>query len=307
MTIKIERNEVLKEHSCAAWYRPTPVSLISKGIIKEFTQGQFVILPKGTRVLNEIYKALQREVVEPLEFEEVVLPKMAPVKTFEKASLVDFPDGKQRQSAFPWAWNQYLVAAVPFGETNGITETYIWDPLQCTVFYQFFEGETVDVTNRSMRWYDRSGPTYRNEDLDDLFPGVKQREFHRAEFIFLGKKEDVIETRERTLERLEYLCQDWNLRYRIVVGGSCHRLEDHEVREPTSYEDIPVKDIEIYCPGYGYLEVSGNAIMGNVLTNRFDIKGTKGEELWSGCCGLGLERMMYAIVSNYGTTDFKLP
>jgi seryl-tRNA synthetase len=302
MVIKINRNDVIKEHgSPRSKNNEQKIDLIDMGIIGEFTQGQYVILPKGMKILNGIYEALQTYVVKPLNFEEIVLPKMAPVDTFKKASLVDFPDGKQRQSSFPWSWDQYLLTVQPFGETEGVKETYILDPLQCTVFYQFFEGKTIDVSNNPLKWYDRSGPTYRNESLDSLFPGVKQREFHRAEFVFLGTQEQVIHTRERALEQIESLCQSLELDYRIVVGGSCHRLEDHEVREPTSLDDIPVKDIEIYCPGYGYLEVSGNAIMGNVLTSRFSIGGSNGEELWSGCSGVGLNRMMYALISNHGT------
>ncbi len=297
--LQFKRNDVIKEHSLpSSKENDQKTDLIAKGIIEEFTQGQYVILPKGMKILNLIYEALQKYMVKPLNFEEVVLPKMAPVDTFRKASLVDFPDGKQRQSSFPWSWDQYLLTAQPFGETEGVKETYILDPLQCTIFYQFFEGKTVDVSVNPIKWYDRSGPTYRNESLDSLMPGVKQREFHRAEFIFLGTQEQVIQTRERTLEQIEFLCQSLQLPYRIVVGGSCHRLEDHEVREPTSLEDIAVKDVEIYCPGYGYLEVSGNAIMGNVLTSRFSINGSNGEELWSGCSGVGLDRMIYAVISN---------
>jgi len=305
MTLSINRNDVIKEYGSSPSKDgdDMPIDLIAMGILKEFTQGQHVILPKGMKILNGFYDALQRYVVKPLNFEEVALPKMAPIETFKKASLVDFPDGRQRQSSFPWEWDQYLLTAQPFGETEGVKETYILDPLQCTVFYQFLEGETVDVSNNPIKWYDRSGPTYRNESLDSLIPGVKQREFHRAEFIFLGTKEQVIQTRERALKQIESLCQSLQFHYRVVVGGSCHRLEDHEVREPTSLEDIPVKDIEIYCPGYGYLEVSGNAIMGNVLTSRFSINGSEGEELWSGCSGVGLDRMVYALVSNYGARE----
>ena len=298
--MKINRADTIKEHVSdpSRFEDCPPVDLEEKGIIGEFTTGQYVILPKGMQILNRIYELLNEYVTKPLNFEEVVLPKMAPVGTFKKASLVDFPDGKQRQTNFPWTWDQYLLAAVPFRETEGVKETYILDPLQCTVFYQFFEGKTVDVTKKPLKWYDRSGPTYRNENLKDLFPGVKQREFHRSEFVFLGTKEQVIQTREQTLKQLEALCQYLKLNYRIVVGGSCHRLEDHEVREPTSMEDIPVKDIEIYCPDYGYLEVSGNALMDNVLTSRFSISGSNGEELWSGCSGVGLNRLMYAMISN---------
>ena len=303
MVIKTyNRNDVLKIHGTKPEDREA-TDMIAMDFLSEFTHGQYVILPKGMKILNGIYEALQKYVVQPLNFEEVVLPKMAPVDTFKKASLVDFPDGRQRQSANPWKWDPQLEAVVPFGETDGVEEMYILDPLQCTVFYQFLEGQTENVSEGPKKWYDRSGPTYRNESLDSLFPGVKQREFHRAEFIFLGTKDQVIQAREDALGQIESLCQALDLHYRIVVGGSCHRLEDHEVREPTSKEDIPVKDIEIYCPGHGYEEVSGNAIMGNVLTSRFSISGPHGEELWSGCSGVGLNRMMTAIVSNDRTTE----
>ena len=41
--------------------------------------------------------------------------------------------------------------------------------------------------------------------------------------------------------------------------------------------------------------------MGNVLTSRFSISGANGEELWSGCSGIGLERMVYGVVCNHVT------
>ena len=302
MVTPVNRNDIIKEHGSPSSKDEDNVTidLETMGILEEFMQGQYVILPNGVKILNGIYEALQKYVVKPLNFKEVVLPKIAPVNTFKKASLVDFPDGRQRQSSFPWSWDKQLLTVQPFGETEGVKETYILDPLQCTVFYQHYEGKTFDVSKKPLKWYDRSGPTYRNESLESLMPGVKQREFRRAEFIFLGTKEQVIQTRESALGQIESLCQSLQFNYRIVVGGSCHRLEDHEVREPTSHEDIPVKDIEIHCPGYGYLEVSGNAIMGNTLTSRFSINGSNGEELWSGCSGVGLNRMMYALVSNHG-------
>jgi len=205
MVIKINRNDVLKEYG-------SPCSEAQKidltGIIEEFTTGQYVILPKGMEILNDIYELLQKYVVKPLNFEQVALPKMAPVETFEKASLVDFPDGRQRQSDFPWSWDQYLLTVVPFGETKGVEEPYILDPLQCTVFYEFFKGKTVEVSEKALKWYDRSGPTYRNESLESLVPGVKQREFHRAEFIYLGTQDQVIEARESALGQIESIFQD---------------------------------------------------------------------------------------------------
>jgi seryl-tRNA synthetase len=271
--------------------------LFKEEIIGEFVKGsgQNVILPKGTRILNGIYSVLNQYLKEAIGFEEVVLPKIAPVDTFRKAGIL----GK---------WDDYLESVKPFGKTNGIAEEYLMDPLQCTIFYQFLEGKVVDVSNGPIRVYDRSGPTYRNEDLDKIKPLVKQREFHRSEFVYVGTKEQVIETREKCISQMEKLCEDLRLRYRIVVGTGCFQLDNGEIKMPETAEEIPIKDLEIFCHGYknptdgsSYLEVVGSSVLADMQTSRFNIKSKDGKELWSGCTGIGLDRLMYALITNYGT------
>ncbi|MBU2561811.1 MAG: hypothetical protein KKD17_05935 [Nanoarchaeota archaeon] len=270
--------------------------LFESEIIGEFVKGsgQYVILPKGTSILNGLCRLIDEYVKEAAGFEEVVLPKIAPVDSFRKADILG-------------RWDDYLISAKPFSSTKGVKEEYIMDPLQCTAFYQFHENMKVDVSRGPRRWYDHSGPTYRNEDIEKIVPSVKQREFHRAEFMYLGTREQVIQTRERCLAQLERLCDDLGLRYRIVVGSGCYQLKDGELKMPESLEDIPIKDLEIYCPGYRnkdgepYLEVVGSSVLADTMTSRFNIRGQDGEELWSGCTGIGLNRLMYAIISTYGT------
>lgn len=115
------------------------------------------------------------------------------------------------------------------------------------------------------------------------------------------------------MTQLEQLCVDLGLKYRIVVGSGCYQLKDGKIKMPESLEEIPIKDLEIYCPGYSnkngesYLEVIGSSILANTMTSRFNINGKNGEELWSGCTGIGLNRLMYAVISNYGTGLEKMP
>jgi len=276
--------------------------LFDSEIIGEFVKnsGQYLILPKGAMILNGLKNLLVEYIKKLVGFDEVILPKIAPVDSFRKADILG-------------RWDDYLISVKPFSRTNGVKEEYIMDPLQCTVFYQFHENKKIDVSKGPRKWYDHSGPTYRNEDSDKIFPSVKQREFHRAEFIYLGLREQVIETREKCLTQLEKLCVDLGLKYRIVVGSGCYQLKDGEIKMPESLEEIPIKDLEIYCPGYSnkdrkpYLEVVGSSILANTMTSRFNINGKNREELWSGCTGIGLNRLMYAVISNYGTDLEKIP
>lgn len=276
--------------------------LFEAEIIGEFVKnsGQYIILPKGTKILNGLKYLLSEYVRDSVGFEEVILPKIAPVDSFRKADILG-------------RWDDYLISVRPFSATNGVKEEYIMDPLQCTVFYQFHENKIVDVSKGPLKWYDHSGPTYRNEDSNKIIPSVKQREFHRAEFMYLGTKEQVIETRENCLVQLEKLCVDLGLRYRIVVGSGCYQLKDGELKLPESLEEIPIKDLELYCPGHKnkdgepYLEIVGSSVLGDAMTSRFNIRGKDGEELWGGCTGIGLNRLIYALISNYGTDLEKMP
>ena len=278
------------------------ISLFGSRILGFFERGsgQYIILPKGVKIFNALYSLLGEYIVGPLGFEEVILPKIASVEVFRKAGILD-------------KWNGYLISAKPFSSTRGVKEEYILDPLQCTVFYRIFEGKRIDVSKGPVKWFDKSGPTYRNEDLGKIRPSIKQREFHRAEFIYLGKKAQIIEIRENCILQLEKLCSALGLKYRVVVGANCYHLEKSEIKKPASIEEIPIKDLEIFCPSYkrkgnnGWLEVAGCSVLAEKLTSKFDIKSKYSETLWSGCIGIGMERFMFAILSNYGTEFDNFP
>ncbi|MFC1728076.1 aminoacyl--tRNA ligase-related protein [Nanoarchaeota archaeon] len=247
-----------------------------KNIIKEFVKGsgQYTILPEGKRIKNAIEEKLESYLTKEIGFEEVELPKIVPRSTLEKAGILD-------------RWNDYLISVKPYGETKGVKDEYIMDPLQCLACYQAFEDDTIDVSKGPLKWYDCSGPTYRNEELDKIKPGVKQREFHRAEYVYIGTKEQVEETREKCLSQLIKLCTDLGLKNREVTGDSCYQ------------EGGNIKDVEVYIPHENkWLELAGAAVLHEIVTSKFNIKGENGEQLHSGCTGIGLDRFMYALVSN---------
>ncbi|MBT4541270.1 hypothetical protein HOC35_07190 [Candidatus Woesearchaeota archaeon] len=253
--------------------------LFNKEILMHYFQnsGQYIIKPKGVKLLNTILKLLSERIETPLGFEEVYLPKIIPFKTAETAGIID-------------KWDNYLISVMPYGETKGVEEHYLMDPLQCLAFYQAFKNQVVDVSNGAIKWYDHSGPTYRNEDLDKIRSSIKQREFHRAEFVYLGTEEQVRETRDQGLENLEQLCQDLGLKTRIVEGDSCYQ------------EGGDIVDLEIYLPQEDeWLELAGGAILFDITTKKFNISSTTNENLWSGCLGIGLNRFMYAMVAYHST------
>ena len=94
------------------------------------------------------------------------------------------------------------------------------------------------------------------------------------------------------------MCKELHFQYRIVVGSGCYELTGNEPA-PTSLEEIPIKDIEVYIPQTkSWLELAGCSVLETNLTSRFNIQSETGEKLWSGCTGIGLERLTYSTIAN---------
>lgn len=257
--------------------------------------GLFIILPKGEKLLRALTNYFVSRLIKKFSFDRVILPKMSPVSTYAKASVL----GK---------WDYYLEKVSPFHRTHGVKQDYILEPLQCIPFYQFLENKKLDVSKTPIKVFDSSGPTYRNEDLDKLKPLVKHREFHRAEFIYIGNKKDIVSLRENILKELMLIYNQFGIKYRIVVGGGCFELSENEIVYPDSVDDIPIKDLEVYVPSTKtWVEVVGASVLWNIQTKRFNITGISNQELWSGCVGIGLERLMYTFLAQKGFDPAKWP
>jgi len=91
------------------------------------------------------------------------------------------------------------------------------------------------------------------------------------------------------------------------------RMQD-EAQQP---DEVPVQDIEVPLSSYrperfrpswaadfderfDLREISGCSAEGSHLTESFRITSTDGQELWSGCCGIGLNRLVAAYLYRHG-------
>lgn len=272
--------------------------LFAKGIIADFlgkNSGFFVTLPRGTRIMNCLKKLIMENISKKFGFQEYFLPKLVNREILKTAKIA----GK---------WDDYLFSVKPYSAKKGFKEEYIMDPLQCTPLYAFFREEEIKEENLPIKAVDLSGPTYRNEYREKLRPSVKQREFHRIEFVYLGYKKDIASLREELLREMENVCFKLNIPFRRVVGSGCYEVTSNLAESAESLEEIPVIDLEMLVSGGSgtkskkteYLEVAGASILKDQHIKRFGIKANSGKKLWSGCFGIGLERFAYAFLSNNG-------
>ena len=250
--------------------------------------------------MNALKRILIKAIYKKLNFKEYSLPKLTNPSICYRARIV----GK---------WDDYLLSVKPYRFTKGNREELILDPLQCTPLYEYLRNKKLNDKKLPLKVLDISGPTYRNEDTSELVPCIKQLEFHRMEFVYFGSKSDVINIREQILTNAEKICAKLNIPFRRVIGSGCYEVTSNLIKFPESIDTLPVIDLELFIPkGFKkrnkrekYLEVIGGSILGNQQTTRFNIKTKSGKSLWSGCCGFGLNRLMYAFIANNGFNSKK--
>ena len=139
-------------------------------------------------------------------------------------------------------------------------------------------------------------------------------EFHRLEPIYIGTSEQLIDLKERMIERYKHVFNDiLELEWRMAwVTPFYMQQSGLGGVEETSEKVRGTIDFEAYMPYRGsreeseWLEFQNLSIVGDKFTKAFNIKGQQ-VDLWSGCSGLGLERWTAAFLAQKGMDPDKWP
>ncbi|MEM2200693.1 MAG: aminoacyl--tRNA ligase-related protein, partial [Ignisphaera sp.] len=184
------------------------------GWMKRASVGQWIYTPPLAHILNVIRKLFLDEVVKPLGFEEAIFPKMYPLEVGLKTGHLKGVINSMLFASLPKSFNiaefeplidyMYVMDSAPPEELQKYLESpsYFLCFAQCEPFYWFFESEILDDAALPVKWYDMSGPSFRWESGG--IHGIERVvEFHRIEVVWLGKPEQVIDIRDKLMERYE--------------------------------------------------------------------------------------------------------
>ncbi|MGQ9478531.1 MAG: aminoacyl--tRNA ligase-related protein [Thermoproteota archaeon] len=295
---------------------PGPV-MEENGWVKRFHSGIWYYLQPYTSLLRIFERMIIERVLRPLGFQEVVLPKLIPLEVMrKKGQLTGIPHemlyvsepGLRELKYF----EEYTDIIKVFNEHRpGFLKNLLKEPgfclpyAQCEPFYEFFSGETVNLDNPPMKFFDRSGFSFRHE-AGGLRSLERLTAFTRIEIVFLGRPEEVAEIRDSLIERyIELLDKTLDLEVRsaeVTPVWMTHAgvTRDVERKVPATL------DIEVYLPFRGsresseWLEIANASVHYDKYVEWFNIKERKGREVWTGCSGNGLERWIYAFLARHG-------
>ncbi|MEM4700314.1 MAG: aminoacyl--tRNA ligase-related protein [Candidatus Nezhaarchaeales archaeon] len=300
------------------------------GWIKRFpARGQWIFTAPMTSLISAIRGVIIDYICKPLGFQEWVFPRLIPFEVLKKlATYVEhLPEGMFYVCAPPRDPKVFEEFKREFALRRKIRAdllkeileqpSYVLDAIQCAPFYQFFSGEMVRAEDLPVKVYDYAGGwTWRNEGggVEGL---ARTNEFLRLEMVYLGTPEQVVELRDKIVEKvIEVVDKVLDLEWRLTVGAPFYLSQEEACKKLVDISEsskIPALDVECYLPYRGdretseWLEISACNIHMTHYVDSFKIKGAKGEELWTGCAGHGLTRWTTALLAQKGFDFDKWP
>ena len=293
---------------------------MKQGWVKKFPgRGQWFYGPEIVTLYRALEKTLVEEVVEKLDFQECLFPKLIPMDIIQKMRYFEgLPEGmyycsapKREPETFKKFKNELIInKEIPIDLLNeGLKDpSYVLAPAQCEAFYEFLGHEVIEETSLPIKFYDKSGWTYRWEaggakGLDRV------HEFQRIEMVWAASPDLTNNIRDQTLELSEKLATKLELEWYTEIGDDPFYLEGRKVENRgIEFPDVPKYEMRLALPGKdkGVAVVSAN-VHGTHFVEGFSIKTSHNSKLWTGCTGLGLTRWLIGFLAQKGFNKEEWP
>jgi seryl-tRNA synthetase len=287
--------------------------LMEKGWIKKFPgKGQWFYGPEITALQRAFETIIIEKVIDKLGFQECLFPKLIPLEIMEKMKYLEgLPEGmyytsppKRDPELFQQFKNDLIInREIPMDllEKGLKSPAYVLSAAQCEPFYEFLSHEVIDESELPIKFYDKSGWTYRwegggSKGLDRV------HEFQRIELTWLASPEETNIIRDATVELSHNLASELELEWYTEVGDDPFYLEGRKVdKRGIEFPDVPKYEMRLKIPGQekGVSIVSGN-VHGTHFIEGFSIKEAHIHRLWKGCTGFGLTRWIFGFLSQKG-------
>ena len=303
-----------------AWDRDPTEAMLEKEWLKQGpTKGKWVFRPPMAAILRAMERIAVEEVLLPLGFQEMMIPHHESFDvTLKTGHIHGVPnevyyvcEPRTRDAA---AWEPFVdIVKV----TKKVPEKELMQRLspptatisyaQCPNIYWSFSGKTLADASLPVRVFDRAVVSNRYESGGRH--GIERvDEFHRIEPVYIGTREQLLELREKLIERYKRVFNDiLELEWRMAWVTPFFMAQEGRLglAEEGPKHELGTIDFEAWMPYRGtrkdseWLEFQNLSIVGDKYASAFNIKGQKAE-LWSGCSGIGLERWSVAFLAQKG-------
>ena len=310
------------------WDRDPTEAMLEKEWLKQGpTKGKWVFRAPMAAILRAMERIAVEEVLEPLGFQEIMIPHHEPFEVTLKTGHIHgvpnevyYVSEPRTRDAKEWEHFVDLVKVtkqVPTAELlkNLSTPNATISYAQCPNIYWSYQGKTLADASLPVRVFDRAVVSNRYESGGRH--GIERvDEFHRIEPVYIGTREQLLDLREKMIERYKHVFNEvLDLEWRMAWVTPFFMAQEGRVGLAEA-EDKPHElgtiDFEAWMPyrgtrdGSEWLEFQNLSIVGDKYTGAFNIKSQR-EDLWSGCSGIGLERWSVAFLAQKGLDPANWP
>lgn len=262
---------------------------LRRGWLLPFAEGQFVYGPEWTALLRCL-QGIVLSNADDLGFREYLFPRLIPASAVENFRLSQYKPG------LLWRAD---------GER-------VLDPVQCLPLYHVLQGQRLPAERLPLMAVETLGGwTWRREQPAELDGAFRAIEFARVEHVWISPPDEATRIRNTLRDSVVSLLLDLGLPVQTVVGEPCMPMAEIEKRreEATSADDVPVIDIELRVRAereagqispQDFDEIGGCTIEGDHHLASFNIARQDDGPLWSGCCGIGLNRLVIGFLFQHG-------
>lgn len=268
----------------------------SRGWLLPFGEGQFIYGPEWTALVRALQGILLSAAAD-LGFKEYIFPRLIPSEAVRDFRLSQFkPD---------LLWQ--------------VDGQRVLDPVQCLPLYHGLRGTALADDGLPLKAVETLGGwTWRRERPEDLDGAFRTFEFARIEHAWVASPEQAAEIRGEVLASVTGTMASLGLPVQTVVGEPCMPITEIERRREAaiSPEEVPVIDIETRVrpqreegdlTPQDFDEIGGCTVEGSHHLEAFGITRNSGGLLWSGCCGIGLNRLAIGFLFQHGFDQANWP
>jgi seryl-tRNA synthetase len=306
------------------WTKDPTEEMSKLGWLKQGpTKGKWFFRPQAAAILKTMERIAVEEVLKPLGFQEIIESNMVPFEIWLKTGHMEGMPGEFYYISEPATrdaekWERFVDLAkitkeIPIDELkkNVAAPTAGVCYAQCPVIYWSFKGKTISEKSLPVLIYDNTAVSNRYESGGRH--GIERvDEFHRIEPVYIGTRKQLLDLREKLLERYKHVFNKiFEIEWRMAWVTPWYMAQAGKLGD-TSTQDTGTIDFEAYMPYRGdrkkseWLEFQNLSILGDKYIKTFNIKAQK-SELWSGCSGIGLERWATAFLAQKGLDPAKWP
>ncbi|MFY1691147.1 hypothetical protein [Plantactinospora sp. WMMB782] len=269
---------------------------VRRGWLLPFAPGQYIYGPEWTELLRGLQRILLARAA-ALGFREYLFPRLIPARAIDDFRLSQYkPD---------LVWRAQ--------------DEKVLDPVQCLSLYHVLRGRRLPAERLPLMAVETLGGwTWRREDDADLDGAFRAREFMRIEHVWIAAPEQAVRIRNAVRDSVVCLMGELGLSVQTVVGEPCMPIEEIDRRREAAAtgDEVPVVDLELRVrsertPGVvtaqDFDEIGGCTVEGDHHLASFDIGREDGGPLWSGCCGVGLNRLVIGFLFQHGFDRARWP